>query len=502
MGSNKPLNTAESRVFVIDGRARGDHAPSYQSCLRMTGISQGYGDIERIEAPDPYQYGKFVEVGSIRGAAERATTSLEGRYARDLVSYLMTLARKNCAIDVQLHMGACTDPSDFLTFDKAVILEQAFITNYGTDDMGALASGDTAVVNETVDISAKEMYEVAPISFGVKAGNIVTNEVLDAALCDTPSCGDCEKESDGCQKIFAVTAAAGGSPSTPADVLFSPNKGATWYAHDVDTLGVAEAPNGIGCLGQYVVVVSAAANALFYALKSQFESLQDPSFTKVTQGFVAGRGPRAISVAGNTAFIAAAGGYIYKSTDVTSGVVAIESGTLTSSQLNDIHAYSEDMVVAVGNNGVVLYTENGETFSLATAPVGYAVHLNCVFVKNEREWWVGASNGRLYYTLDGGSSWVEKAFPGSGSGSVQDIKFATDSVAYLSHTTPTPAGRILRSYDGGYSWRVSPERVGSVLPANDRINALVTCPNDANFVAGFGLADDASDGYVVIGLAS
>jgi len=47
-----------------------------------------------------------------------------------------------------------------------------------------------------------------------------------------------------------------------------------------------------------------------------------------------------------------------------------------------------------------------------------------------------------------------KGFPGSGSGVVYDICFASDAVGYLAHATTTPAGRILRTYDGGYSWNI------------------------------------------------
>ena len=37
-----------TRVFIIEGRARPDHSPSYESCLRMLGVSRGFGDIERV----------------------------------------------------------------------------------------------------------------------------------------------------------------------------------------------------------------------------------------------------------------------------------------------------------------------------------------------------------------------------------------------------------------------------------------------------------------------
>ena len=68
----------------------------------------------------------------------------------------------------------------------------------------------------------------------------------------------------------------------------------------------------------------------------------------------------------------------------------------------------------------------------------------------------------------------------------------------MSHTTIAPAGRLLRTYDGGYSWIVLPEATG-VIPANDRLNAIATCPIDANIVVGVGLADLTADGIIVVG---
>jgi hypothetical protein len=43
--------------------------PAYKSCLRMT-VAQGFGDIERIECPDPTDTGPG-RACQIRGATER-----------------------------------------------------------------------------------------------------------------------------------------------------------------------------------------------------------------------------------------------------------------------------------------------------------------------------------------------------------------------------------------------------------------------------------------------
>lgn len=494
------VRNAYSRVFLIEGRARADHVPEYHSCLRMLGLSQNFGDITRVECPDPNNYGKFIEVASIRGASERATTSLEGRYALELRSDLLRLARKGCAVDVQVHIGECTDPSDFDTFKKAVVFENVLITTYGTDELGALTSDDSAAVNETTEISAEVVYEVLPLTFQRQADAVITNEVIDLVYGDAVSCGECEDESDGCQKLYALTKAAGGSPTTPADIVFTLDAGSSYYAHDVDSLGAAEEPSALDVVGDYLVVVSQASLSLHYALKSEFNSYTDPAFTEVGTGFVAAHGPNDIFSTGRQAFIVGQGGYVYETTDPTAGVTVLDAGSATPDNLRRVHALSSQNAVAVGDNGAVIYTENGTNWGAATTrPCGIGVNLTAVFMRSKSEWWVGSSAGFVSYTLDKGVTWANVTFTSSGAGRVDDIVFATDSVGYIAHATATPRGRILRSYNAGESWQVMPE--SGTLPLNDRVNRIATC-GDANIIAGGGLADDNTDGFLVLGLAS
>ncbi len=68
----------------------------------------------------------------------------------------------------------------------------------------------------------------------------------------------------------------------------------------------------------------------------------------------------------------------------------------------------------------------------------------------------------------------------------------------MAHDTVTPAGRILRTIDGGNSWYVVPEG-NTGFPANDRLNMLAPCINDPNIVYGGGLGDNATDGILIKG---
>lgn len=495
----RPAVTGNSRVFLIDGRAGPTHRPLYQSNMKAGGLSQSFGDIEDIEIPSPDEYGKFLKVGEIRDQVGRVELSLTGRYAAELKSTMLRLARKGCALDVQINFGTCTDPSNYNIYSKKIIVENAFLTDYETEDIGALGSDEQAKVDETVSVSGRVVYELTPTAYASRSGDIITNELVAGVLCDGASCGDCEFESDGCQRFFAVSRAAGGSPSTPADIVFTINGGATMYAHDIDSMDNVDHPNDVNCLGSYVFVVSQDSVSLHYALLSEFNGTTDPDFTEVATGFVTNGGPRAISTTKAKAFIVGASGYIYDTEDVTDGVTVRDAGVLTTSSYNDVHALNDEFAVAVGNAGVIAVTRNGLQWGLApTSPVGVGVDINTVQVKNENEWHIGASNGRAYYTLNGGDSWTANGFPGAGAGSVLDIAFATDSVVYMAHTTAATVGRILKSTNGGYDWVVEPS-TSAVLPDNDRINRVIPCPENPDIVYAVGLGSNGTDGILVIG---
>jgi hypothetical protein len=493
-----PLVNSYSRVFLIEGRAHPENEPSFESCLKMEGLDQALGDVTKIECPDPNTPGKFIEIGSFRGSEERATTQLVGRYAIDLRSTLIRLAKLGCPNDVQLHMGNCEDLSDFTAFKKVLILEDVIATNIGTDPLGALGSDEQGNVNETLDISIGTYYEYLPIGFRERGETIITNELIDVVICDSIACGDCEDPSDGCEKIYSVSLQAGGSPGTPPDVVFSIDGGATVYAHDIDSLGAAEDPTGIACVTKYIVVISNDSASLHYALKADFTAVDDPAFTEVATGFAASGEPNDIWSLGTIAFICGDGGYVYKLTDPTAGVTAVEDGSAVTDDLNAIHALSKDFAIAVGNNGAVIYTDGSDIWQETNArPVGVGVELTSVAIRSRDLWWVGTDGGQLYYTKDMGDTWTEKTFPGSGTGVVWDIDIPSDSIVLLSHATATPAGRVLISLSGGEVFYVLPEGAANI-PENDRISAVYGCRANPNFFAGVGLDGGGTDGIFLI----
>jgi hypothetical protein len=483
-----------TRVWLMEGGAGPGITPEYMGVWKSGGVSWDFGESTPIEIPSDSGYQQFEEVASMAGAKGKPGATLTARYARSL-SDMLRMARRECVDDLQVHIGACQDPQNFrLGWDKIVVFEQFKISNYSTEDLGALASDERNPVNESIQIAAKDYYEIGKLAIAEVAASAVIQEVLDITFCDTKSCGgECGTASDGCEKVYALVKAVGGSPGLGAQIIYSADGGAVWNATPITSLPANVEPNRISCFGDYVVVVSSADESHHYADRDEI-LLGTETWAEVT-GYAAGKGPTCIwTLKPGYAWIGGLGGYVYFLSDVTEVPVVQEAGSATTQDINDIHAFDENYVLAVGKSNAVIYTTDGETWSAVTGPAP-AVDLTACWMASENVWWVGTAGGNLYYTLNAGATWTLKQFPGSGAGAVRDIKFVTTQGGYLAHDTAAPLGRILRTISGGNSWYVLPEGTGSI-PANDKINAVAVC-DDPNLVIGGGMGDNAADGIIV-----
>jgi len=494
-----PYNTTNTRVWTIKNRAGPANAPAYQSCMKASAPLRPRGEPTIITCPDPQSYGQFKTVGKIPGEIGLPGLTLMSRYTED-ISDLLEFNRKGCDIDIQVFVGRCRNPQDFNDgWTKKLIIEAAQPGDWSVSDFGAFDQGDQAVINEETPFKGEEMYEVKRIIFEEQAESEAVQEIVAIIVCDTISCGDCDNPSDGCEKVFALTLAVGGSPGARAELIFTEDGGASWSDTEIDTLDVDKDPDDLACVGANIVVISNDDDSLHWAPKADILDA-DETWTEVTTGFVAAGSPKAIiSLSPRHTWIVGDGGYVYFTEDPTASVTVQTAGTVTSENLLAIHGYDTENLVAVGESNAVIYTRNGgDTWVAVTGP-NVGTNLQAVWMRGVDEWLVGCADGTLYYTLDAGTSWTQKVIPNQANLSeIEDIKFSTPTVGWLSAATTGTAGRIYRTTDGGYSWYVAPEGDASI-PANDSINEIAVCEYNANTIYAGGLADDASDGIIVKG---
>lgn len=498
------VRTDQARVWLIDNRAGPANVPSYKATLKAGSPEMPRGEPKVVRKADPANYGRFLVVDKIPGETGSPSVTLSGAYKFGL-SKLLEVANRGCDVDVQIHMGKCSNPQDFNKgWEKILVIEAVAPAGWKlAGDLNVQDEKDRDFAQQELKLTGENIFEIAQMKFAEQAGTAIVQEVIAVVICDSIQCGSCGVPSNGCQKVFAVTKSHGGSPGLPAEVIYTDDQGGSWADTVIDTLGAAEDPSDAACVGEYLAVITNEGNALHYAELADILNAAE-TWTKVT-GFNASGEPNAIyAVDPMRVFVVGDGGYIYKLTDITAAVTASnvqDAGVATTEDLKDVHAYDENNVLAVGDNNAVVYTiDGGLTWSLVTGP-DVAVNLTCCWMKSVSEWFVGTAGGKLWYTRDSGTSWTEKSFPGSGAGSVKAVKFSNDTVGYMSHATATTRGRMLKTLDGGQSWYVLPD-ANFTMPLNDGLNDLAVCSYDPNIVFGGGLADNATDGFLVKGSAA
>lgn len=498
--------TQDTRLWLIENRAGPSHASEYEGCWKAGSISSPRGEPTIITCPDPVTAGRFKTVGKVPGDIGLPGLTITARYTED-ISTLLSLLRVGCDVDLQIHIGACADHQDFVgtlsSGGKVLVLEAAQPGEWSVSDFGALEQGDQAPINEEMPFKGEQLYEIKAITYEEQASSEVVQEIIAILICDAINCGPCDNPSTGCNKVFALTITVGGSPGAAAEVIFTDDGGATWGDTEVDTLGADEDPDDMACVGSNLVVISNADDALHYAPKADILAGTE-DWTRVATGFVAAGSPNAIiSLSPRHTWVVGDGGYVYFTADPTAGVEVQNAGTVVTDDLKAIHGYDTENLVAVGDSNAVIVTRNGgDTWTEITGP-SVGDNLLCVFMHGKNTWFIGNDAGELWYTVDGGTNWVQKTLPGQTLiTDIRDVKFSTPTVGWLAADTTSIAhpalGKIYRTIDGGYTWYVTPEGNTS-LPANDRINEIATCDTDPNIIFAGGLGDDGADGIIVKG---
>jgi photosystem II stability/assembly factor-like uncharacterized protein len=149
-------------------------------------------------------------------------------------------------------------------------------------------------------------------------------------------------------------------------------------------------------------------------------------------------------------FLCGQNGRIYKLTNSLAGVSEIY--TSAGADLVRINGDGSGTIVSVGESGTILKSINdGLTWSLVTPPTA-SVTFRAVEVMDRYTYWIGSHSGGLWYTLDGGESWVTVSL-GSDVVRIDDVIFATEEVGYVLTGAPNVStARLYTTYDSGQNW--------------------------------------------------
>ena len=488
------VKSGNIRVWISEGGAEPGNIPSYKGLMKFSDPSWSFGDVEKIEGPDPDAYDSFVTLSEVVGTEEFPSFGIMGRY-EIAKSALLDLARRKCQFDAMALIGTCRNPQDFNRgWDKIVHFYRSRITEYSIENFGAIGSDERAGSNESGTMSAYEFYERVRLVWSQVASSTVTRPITSLDVLDMRACGDCDIVSDGNSIVFAVMNPSGATPGTSPTVLFTQNKFVTTSTTTISSLLGNEAPIDSEIVGDYFVVISNVDNSLHYASWEDILSASE-TWTQVTTGFVAAKAPNAIvSVGPKHTWIVGNGGYVYFSSDPAAGVSVLDAGELTTENLNDVDAFGTNHVVAVGQNNALLVSYDGSKFALVVGPSA-TDNLTAVAIKRKNYWIVGNDDGEVWYTKNGGTTWTQTTgFPITLT-NIRDIQFVTAANGFMAADITGTHSRVLATNDGGNSWYVMPEGTGTI-PANDIIYQI-SAGVDPNYVYCGGMADDGTDGILL-----
>lgn len=484
------------RVFVQHEGPSPENAYHYVGCLNLGGFQEDLGTGEPIYCPSSAVMGQYDIVDITAPPQALPTTDFTQRMDLALRDFWWELRRRKCEFNMFIKSGRCVRPDDPHDFLAGVLVKRAKATAFNTGPMNSL--DENAASDLSGSLQMRDFDRFLSMYFGEVADSTVLDEALDGLFADSIQCGDCGSPSDGCQKMYVLTDVVLGSPSLSPQVAYSINGGGIWATDVVDSLS-GQAPRRMAQVGTRLVVISQVDLAHHHKLQSGVDDGGSTGgWTRVAGGYVASAGPRAVwSKSPSETFIVAAGGYIYFMSNPTAAVTVLSDGSVTTQDLNDVRGIGSTIVGVGNSNAVVVSRNNGRTWSLVTGPA-VGVTLSSVEVVSERVWWVTTATGDVYYTTNGGQSWVA-ATPDDAITAINRIRFVDEIVGYMA-VEVSGVARIYRTKDSGYSWHYQEPYVNS-LPTSARLNFVAPCPGNYNVALAGGLAATGTDGLVALGAA-
>jgi photosystem II stability/assembly factor-like uncharacterized protein len=457
--------------------------PVYLGCHQLGDVDQPEGDLELIYCPDESGPSRFKTVGSLQGAAGAITTSV----TTDVTDELDELERTKCPFTLFVHMSKSGRKDVFTNFDRTYVFVNVRITSRGLTNLTARTPDDNARSEQTFDLSAEELLRLVTPTINRQSIS-ETQSINDITFCNEETCRTDEDPASAiCQTGFAACDGPLGSPSASANVLVTTN-GGTWAATDADPFDIEENVSGVECfaLSRDTTRVLASRGSMNAGIAAEVAYSDDSgaTWTLVTVGTATGKyvptGQSMFAFDRNSIYVGLDNGYIYKSTDAGLSYTAIESGTIHAAAWNAIMFVDENVGWAVGAANIIARTiDGGTSWSQVTGPAAEAGNdVLTVWVLDRNRAWIGYDSGRLYYTLDAGVTWSERAFTGSGVGDVRDVAFLNDSLGFLATDNASPLGAIHWTIDGGYTW------TALTTPTNAGLNRLYICDQWTIFTCG------------------
>lgn len=463
-------------------------------------LDKDKGGLSPVIIPNQQQLGEYVIAGTVRGAPSLGTATIMEKVNPRKRGLLEEIYEGDCDNTMLIKVDCDGRRDDLQSFESLYIVRSLRPNNLAHDsDIQSFTEDADTGVQFTSDAALIDWVRTFPINFASYAADVILAEIIDIIYADSASCGSCSPYSKGNEKIYALQKANSGSPGLSAQIVYTVDGRSTWNAVDLQALGGNDA-NRLTSVGSNIVVVSEFDGSHIVIPKNNISDTSEQ--VRVTSGYQVGGSPRVIvPLSTANVIIGGAGGYIYRSTDIESGVTVVSDASATTENCNDGDFFSNVVVTVHDSDTVLLSINSGATFAATDTTPEAGANLRSVSVISPTQWYIGTSTGKLWYTTDQGKTYTQRLLPRQDDISeVLDVKFnpSNRAVGALAVQFDDGSGSVYRTVTGGRTWFRDGSQAINNLPANERIN--VVSVYGVNEIAAGGKQSGKVDGVLAIAL--
>lgn len=503
LDANELIKQGQTRTFYQPG---GPGTPVY-----FFGLDTSYhfidsaemptnGSIDPVFVPDPRRPNRYKLVARQIGAPDLPTVSLV--FHEQWGGIPRALMAPKCEFNLYEVHSRCADLSDFYRgWDSYVLIYSGFRFEAGIDLGTRTAADSDEGLTANLDAKGAAIYPVGSLGFGTEATSEVDSPIVDVVYGTSITCGDCGVQNDGSQFIYAL--------ADQTDKYASPVQYQLTVKYTVD--GGVNWSNSI-ITGVYGTAkfIEIAGNTLFVGARATNNTSTIIAYTQIDPitGTIGSWSYYTVASAAiedvwvkssRSIWFCGLNGTIYKTTDIVNPPVLVDNDIGTGNGLFRITGAS-DTIVAVGGpsgSGFIRYSKNGgatwTTITSATvdssAGTTTTTRFNAIETLDDKNWFLASSGALLYRTTNGGATWSEIKFGGSGDGIITDVVFPTREVGWIGQNAQG-YGQLWTTIDGGNTFvkhdstsRIANYPVSSIQNIN-RIGVPYTAepPVAANYI--------------------
>lgn len=496
MSDLKGIQAINQRIWYVEGGIHPTRSPVFLALGKFSGDPKiTLGEEKKVSAPDPNNFGRDIQLGSMKGEQERATLSLSVRTTTQ-ASVLMGWKNKGCRVDIFALSGRCGNPQDFTEGGEFwVYFPDGKISNFAYENFGAFGLDENNPTNEMVDMTSQDFWQYLYMRQDVIGSANTVREIYTVDVYPGDVCDACPTQYS---RVLMTMAGAGATPGTQPILLYSADAGETFSQQTITTLLSNESIADAHYIGAVFALISNTSNSLHWTdINELYEG--GNGWNEVVSGFIAGKNPNAMSSADvRHTWIVGNGGYVYFASNVKVGVVPQDPGIATTQHLQSVNALDAKNVLAVGNSNAVIYTNNGgSTWESVTGPA-VGVNLGACWMWSESVWFVGEGSGgtgKLWLTINSGNTWTQIGLPNTYN-RIYKIVFTSEAEGYISASAGGQS-YILRTITAGNEWVVLPQGKKGTPSANTYLRDIATGADFDNTVYAAGLASNGTAGVAL-----